>query len=218
MVANAMHDPVRSAHAMVFEDAWRDLASQCHDTIAPEAAYQAWLAHFAIRRLTPVQVVREVDFGARYLGEAAGSPQTARKPHGGSPAVAGTDCEPASPCSTGSSPLPDGTVNPRSGLGRLGDFSVITELKVSATQIEGLDYGEVVRDFRKLSVILAAAERDYPDHRLPAAYVGVFANARRPRFNFDLLRHKLADARLRPEVHMAAFETQSGEVTFESGW
>src|SRR5690349_18992334 len=71
LVATPMHDPVRKAHTKVFEDAWRDLAFQCHDTIAPEAAYQAWLAHFAICRLTPVHVVREVDFGARYLGDAA---------------------------------------------------------------------------------------------------------------------------------------------------
>ena len=40
--------------------------------------------------------------------------------------------------------LPDGAPNPRSGLARLKDFSVITELKVSASQIEGLDYTEVV--------------------------------------------------------------------------
>jgi hypothetical protein len=103
--------------------------------------------------------------------------------------------------------LPDGTPNPRSGLALLRDFSVITELKVSATQIEGLDYGEVLRDFRKLSAILDAAEAQYPDRPLPAAYVGVFANRVRPRFNFDLLANKIREAGVRPDVKLLQFET-----------
>jgi hypothetical protein len=37
------------------------------------------------------------------------------------------------------------------------DFSVITEQRVSATQIGDLGYTEVVRDFEKLSAILDAA-------------------------------------------------------------
>ena len=105
---------------------------------------------------------------------------------------------------------------PRSGLGRLADFSVITELKVSATQKEGLDYGEVIRDFRKLSVILDAAEEAHAGSPLPAAYVGVFANAAKPRFNFGLLRRKLRDADLRPDVLLAAFDSATGDVSFES--
>ncbi len=80
----------------------------------------------------------------------------------------------------------DGQPDPRSGLGRLKDFSVITELKVSATQIEGPDYTEVVRDFEKLSAILSAAE--HPDAPLPRAYVGIFNNRVKPRFNFAHLQ------------------------------
>lgn len=61
-------DAVRSAHAQIFEDAWRTMSESCWDTIAPEATYQAWLAHFAIQELGLLHVVREVDFGARHLG------------------------------------------------------------------------------------------------------------------------------------------------------
>jgi hypothetical protein len=90
----------------------------------------------------------------------------------------------------------------------LADFSVITELKVSATQIEGLDYGEVLRDFRKLSAILDAAEQQYPGHPLPAAYGGVVANRERPRFNFELLETKIRHNGIRPDVHLLKFPTE----------
>jgi hypothetical protein len=73
--------------------------------------------------------------------------------------------------------------------------------------MEGLDYGEVLRDFRKLSAILDVAEAQYPDQPLPAAYVGVFANRVRPRFNFDLLASKVHEASIRPDVKLLHFET-----------
>ena len=200
-------DPVRSAHAAVFEAAWDDFIHACATTVAPEATYQAWLAHFVIERLDLLRVVREVDFGARHLGPAAAQHFTGhnlmvdllilREPVVNLPRRA----------ALAQSTLPDGTPNPRSGLARLADFYVITELKVSATQMEGLDYGEVLRDFRKLSAILDAAEAQYPDRALPAAYVGVFANRVRPRFNFDLLATKIHDAMIRPDVKLLQFET-----------
>jgi len=174
---------------------------------APEATYQAWLAHFVIERLDLLRVVRGVDFGARHLGPVAVQHFTGhnlmvdllilREPVVNLPRRA----------ALARKNLPDGTQNPRSGLARLADFSVITELKVSATQIEGLDYGEVLRDFRKLSAILDAAEAQYPDQPLPAAYVGVFGNRVRPRFNFDLLANKIHAAGVRPDVKLLQFET-----------
>lgn len=182
----------RHPHARAFESAWHDFTAACADTVAPEATYQAWLAHFTIRRVSLLQVVREVDFGARHLGE------TARTRFRGNNLMVDLLIlrEPVvhlpRRAALAQRDLPDGEPNPRSGLARLRDFSVITELKVSATQIEGLDYTEVVRDFEKLSAILDAAQGQYPDERLPAAYVGVFNNRVRPRFNFD---HLAADWR-----------------------
>ena len=102
--------------------------------------------------------------------------------------------------------LPDGQPNPKSGLARLKDFSVITELKVSATQLEGLDYTEVVRDFEKLSAILDAAEQQYPANPLPAAYVGVFNNRVEPRFNFEHLQKRLDAVEIRPDVRLLTFD------------
>lgn len=156
-----------------------------------------------------LHVVREVDFGVRHMGEAA----AAR--FGGSNLMADLLIlrEPvvALPrrAALAVKELPDGKPNPRSGLARLRDFTVITGLKVSATQTEGLDYGEVVRDFEKLSAILNAAESQYPTHPLPLAYVGVFNNRRKPRFNFDHLARRLAEVDIRPDVTMVTFDISS---------
>lgn len=195
-------DTLRSAHAQAFEDAWRTLSESCSDTIAPEATYQAWLAHFVIERLDLLRVVREVDFGARHLGGAAqehfrGSNLMVdvlvlREPIVNLPRRA----------ALGQKELPGGLPNPRSGLARLKDFSVITELKVSATQMGGLDYGEVLQDFRKLSHILDAAERQYPGQPLPAAFVGVLDNHPKRRFNFALLQERVLAAGVRPDVRL----------------
>jgi len=97
--------------------------------------------------------------------------------------------------------LPDSSPNPTSGLGRLADFSVISELKVTATQIEGQDYGEVTRDFIKLSHILNVAEQTHPQRPLPAAFVGVLCNQRR-KVNFDLLQTKVDAAGARKDVRL----------------
>ncbi len=198
----AVSDPTGHAHAAAFEAAWADFAAACSDTVAPEATYQAWLAHFLMQRLGVLHVVREVDFGARHLG-----PEAARTFPGHSlmidivllrePIVAlPRRAALADPM------LPDGSPNPSSGLGRLRDFSVISELKVDSTQIEGQDYGEVVRDFVKLSRIIDAAEHTHPEHPTPSAFVGVLANHRRRPFNFDHLARKLEQAHVRPDIRL----------------
>lgn len=199
-------DDTRRSHALAFEEAWTALGRAASNTVAPEATYQARLAHLVIERLGLLHVVREVDFGARHLGL-----QAVAKFRGGNlmvdllvlrqqivnlprrAALAVPD-------------LPDGQPNPKSGLARLQDFSVITELKVSATQIEGLDYTEVVRDFEKLSAILDAAEAQYPANPLPVAYVGVFNNRAKPRFNFEHLQRRLDAVQIRPDVKLLKFE------------
>lgn len=202
-----MTSGIDAGHAAAFEAAWDEFTHACADTVAPEATYQAWLAHFLIERVGMLNVVREVDFGARHLGPSHASTfrgsnlmvdlLVLREPIVDLPRRAALAVK----------ELPDGEPNPKSGLGRVKDFSVISELKVSATQIEGLDYTEVVRDFLKLSAILDAVETQYPGTPLPAAYVGIFNNRRKPRFNFDHLAKRLADVEVRPDVRMLMFDT-----------
>ena len=54
-----------------FERAWAKFGETCFQTVAPEATYQAWFAHFLMEEFDVLQVVREVDFGARYLDQEA---------------------------------------------------------------------------------------------------------------------------------------------------
>lgn len=212
----APSDHVREQHVRAYEDAWRELAAQCHDTAAPDASYRAWLAHFLMARLTPLHVVREVDFGAwpvpptvaggrRAVGNPVVEMLTLRRPLASVPR----------PATVAVVDAPDGPANPRSGLARLADFSVITELKVTGARTSGLGYGEVVSGCHKLSAILDAAEAAYPDEPLPAAYVGVFVNVMKPVFSFDLLRRRLRETRLRPDLHLATFDLRTGDVTFD---
>jgi hypothetical protein len=208
---------MQSEHAKAFEKAWQEMARATADTIAPEATYQAWLAHFVIQRVGLLQVVREVDFGSRHLGERAATRFRGsnlmvdllilREPVVNLPRRAALAVK----------DLPDGQPNPRSGLARLKDFSVITELKVSATQIGGLDYTEVVRDFEKLSAILNAAEAQYPENPLPSAYVGVLNNRSKPRFNFEYLQERLDAADIRPDVKPLTYDvSETGSCHIQS--
>jgi hypothetical protein len=55
----------------------------------------------------------------------------------------------------------------------------------------------------------------YPDQPLPAAYVGIFVNVTKPVFSFDLLRRRLREAHVRPDLQLAAFDLPTGEVSFD---
>ena len=63
------------------------------------------------------------------------------------------------------------------GLERLRHMAVISELKVTATQGEGQDHGEVARDAYKLSMLLDEMRRTgVPEDELPLAYLCVLDN------------------------------------------
>src|SRR4051794_533918 len=57
--------------AATYVEVWHEFTAACAQTVAPEATYQAWLAHFAINRYGLLRVVPEVDFGSRHLGQDA---------------------------------------------------------------------------------------------------------------------------------------------------
>jgi hypothetical protein len=83
----------------------------------------------------------------------------------------------------------------RSGIERIADFSVISELKVASTQAGVLDYSDVCRDFLKLSMLLVAAARREL-RPLPHAYVCVLANHSKRPFNWGYLAQATARLRL----------------------
>lgn len=187
-----------------FERAWSDFAESTAQTVAPEATYQAWLAHHVIGQFGILRVVREVDFGTRYFGD--------HRHHFSGPNVfidvavlrePNVDLPRRSWLASRNDEFDE--LSPRSGLARLGSFSVISELKVSSSQGDGLDYAEVVKDFQKLSAILDRAETLFPANELPAAYVGILDNHPKKRFNFDLLADKVHAAGIREDVRLLAW-------------
>jgi hypothetical protein len=186
-----------------FLAAWYGFAAQCSNTVAPEATYQAWFAHFLIEQFALLSVVREVDFGARHLivgDQALFDGQNLRLdvcvlrrpivylPHRSA----------LGPRST-----PEGN-SARSGLGRLPDLAVISELKVASTVTHRLPYSAIVRDAKKLQAILNAgrqleANRNKP---MPEAYLCVLDNHPTWRLNHSLLDRRLAQAGPLDDVHV----------------
>ncbi len=120
------------AHPEAFETAWHEFTQTCADTVAPEATYQAWLAHFVIQKVDLLHVVREVDFGARHLGPEART----RFPRSNLMVDLLVLRQPVVnlPRRTvlGGKNLPDGQPNPRSGLGRVGNPGHRVQMRVAA--------------------------------------------------------------------------------------
>ena len=210
-----------SADLVAFKAAWQAFGSACYDTVAPEATYQAWLAHFVIERTELLRVVREVDFGARHLLDAEKERfrghnlmvdiTVLREPLVSLPRRAALRL----------GTIPDGTPDPESGLQRLADFSIISELKIASSQIGGLNPTGVLRDVRKLAALLDAAEHHYPGKRLPRAFACVLDNHPTRRVNVDRLHAQVAARGTRPDVQLLVYtrdkksghESQSGPST-----
>lgn len=204
-----MTDETRDKHARAFRIAWAEFAATCSDTVAPEATYQTWLAHLLMQRIGLLHVVREVDFGARHLGD--GVAQRLRRQHLMLDVVALrqpiVDLPRRSALTDPT--LPEGAPNPRSGLARLQDFSIVCELKVSSTQVEGHDCSEVVYDFVKLSAILTAAESDYPGNPMPAAFVAILGNHRTRPFNVPHLIRRLGEEEVSPDIELVFADSRT---------
>lgn len=180
--------------------AWNDFATACTGVVAPEATFQAWLAYFMIGEFGLDRVAREPDFGTSTLT----SPwRNHFKGHSVNVDLVVTR--------TPGIYLPRrAQLTDRSGVSRLGDLAVISELKVASTTMRGLTHTEVARDFWKLSMLLEAAE----DRGLevPLAYVCVLNNhAQHPydlkHLNEIVLAAEEAHPRVIPLVHTAVAPT-----------
>lgn len=164
--------------ARKFEAAWDVFAATCAQFIAPEPTYQAWFAHYVISQFGIDRVAREPmvkkaaftesAWKAKVLGDhvrldvVVMSRPGVHLPHYASSIDRATD----------------GT-----GLQRLWDMAVISELKVTATQGGGQSHTEVARDAYKLSMLLDELERSVPGRPLPLAYLCVLDNHPRKLYN-----------------------------------
>src|SRR5262245_47939397 len=133
-----------------FRAAWQVFSLTCRETIASEATYQAWFAHYLISQFGIDRVAREPSFDHRRFtsplqqrfrgNELKLDVVVARSPGLEIPQWVHRGCR-----EVGGSCL-------------LNELSVISELKVASTQGEGLDYTEICRDLWKLSMLLTECE------------------------------------------------------------
>ena len=167
--------------AAKFEAAWDVFARTCSRAVAPEATFQAWFAHYLISQFGIDRVVREINF--KHLRDTSSW----------KPLVPGGEVKlDAVVLRAPGVDLPHYAHRggDRDGMHTLGDLAVISELKVSSTQGEGLSHGEVAQDVYKLSLLLKQAE----DRQLtpPLAYLGILDNHPRKTYRLTTLEARLA--------------------------
>ena len=165
--------------AAKFTAAWEVFARTCSAAVAPEATFQAWFAHYLISQFGIDRVAREVDFGVHHV-----------EPHWRERFTGHSVMVDVVVTRTPGINLPRRAFvdDDKTGTRRLADLAVISELKVASTQGEGLDYTEVCKDYWKLSMLLAEADRHGCD--VPLAYVCILDNAQR-RFRRSHLDRRL---------------------------
>lgn len=162
-----------------FVAAWEVFAATCAQFIAPEPTYQAWFAHYLISQFGIDRVAREPMVKKEHFTETPWKSKVTgnhvrldvvvmRRPGIHLPHYASRIDR-----------ATDGT-----GLVRLREMAVISELKVTATQGEGQDHTEVARDAYKLSMLLhELTHSGVPDDELPLAFYCVLDNHPTKRYN-----------------------------------
>lgn len=166
---------------------------------AQEASYQAWFAHYVISQFGIDRVAREAIVHIRHLPRDAW-----RDLLGGTEArldivVSRATGVRAIHYANRHYKAADGT-----GLSALSDLAVISELKVSFTQTEGLGHSEVVQDAAELAFLLQEHRRANPDAPQPLAYLCVLDNHPKRAYRFDVLRQRMADMNIPDTVRLLA--------------
>ncbi|MCW4465473.1 hypothetical protein OK351_08155 [Glutamicibacter sp. MNS18] len=164
-----------------FKAAWNVFAMTCGMFMAPEPSYQAWFAHYLISQYGIDRIAREPVIHIRPLPE---SPFKAR--------FTGSELRPDVVVTKAPGIMMPHYANrlakadDETGIGLLGHLSVISELKVAATQTGGLDFKAVCKDIDKLRFLLDAHRTIYPRASSPVAYLCILDNhPRRKKFRFE---------------------------------
>lgn len=179
-----------------FRAAWDVFSATCARFLAPEPTYQAWFAHYLISQFGIDRVAREpmvkkqhftdTPWKAKVVGDHIRlDAVVTREPGVHLPHYANRWDRSS-----------DGT-----GLERLRTMAVISELKVTATQGEGQDHGEVARDAYKLSMLLDEMRRSgVPEAELPLAYLCLLDNHPKKVYSQTHLERRFANLPHDPRV------------------
>lgn len=175
-----------------FEAAWEVFAATCAQFLAPEPTYQAWFAHYLISQFGIDRVAREPMVKKEHFADTAWKARVEGNHVRLDVVVMKTPGIHLPHYANRLDVAPDGT-----GLFRLRQMAVISELKVTATQGEGQIHREVARDAYKLSMLLDELEtRGARADELPLAYLCILDNHPFKRYgrasldrHFDALPH-----------------------------
>lgn len=179
-----------------FRAAWDVFSATCSRFLAPEPTYQAWFAHYLISQFGIDRVAREPMVKKEHFTETPWKTKVVGN-HIRLDAVVTRDPGVHLPHYANRwDRSGDGT-----GLERLRHMAVISELKVTATQGDGQDHGEVARDAYKLSMLLDEMRRTgVPDDELPLAYLCVLDNHPRKVYAQQHLERRFAALPHDPQV------------------
>lgn len=181
-----------------FVGAWEVFTATCAQFIAPEQTYQAWFAHYLISQFGIDRVAREpiIKFSgfadtpwkqAFRGGEVRLDAVVMKRPGVHLPHYANRFDRAAD----------------SSGLMRVREMAVISELKVSATQGGGLGHREVAQDAYKLSMLISELEGiGVPAEELPIAFVCVLDNHPTKPYGWSFLDRYFERTPLHPRVRI----------------
>lgn len=151
-----------------FRAAWSVFSQTCSEFWAPEASYQAWFAHYLISQFGIDRVAREPIIKFANFSDT----EYKRELRGGEVKLdAVVTLQPGITMphyANGLARSADG-----SSLSLLSELAVISELKVAATQADGIIYRKVAKDVYKLSMLLEEVPQE---EERPLAFVCILDN------------------------------------------
>jgi hypothetical protein len=188
-----------------FRGAWGVFAATFGAYLAQEPSFQMWFGHYVISQFGIDRVAREPIVHTKPFPPGSWRARLGVQEARLDLVVSRAPCIRAVHYANRHYKSADGT-----GLSALTDLAVISELKVAATQWEGLGHAEVVLDAVKLTVSLREFERVHPHVAPPLAYLCVLDNHPKRTYKTEVLEERLhAD----PEVERSRFELLVAEAS-----
>lgn len=195
-----------------FVAAWNVFAATCAQFMAPEPTYQAWFAHYLISQFGIDRVAREPIVKKENFSDTPWKEQLQGSHVRLDVVVMRTPGIHLPHYANRLDVAPDG-----SGLLRLREMAVISELKVTATQGEGQIHKEVARDAYKLSMLLDELERvGTPADALPLAYLCILDNHPSKTYGRSYLEEHFR--RLAPDPRVAILFADEVRVPVDPNW
>lgn len=195
-----------------FVAAWNVFAATCAQHLAPEPTYQAWFAHYLISQFGIDRVAREPMVKKEHFAHTPWKAQVEGNHVRLDVVVMRTPGVHLPHYANRLDVAPDGT-----GLLRLRQMAVISELKVTATQGEGQIHKEVARDAYKLSMLLDELETlGTPAGDLPLAYLCILDNHPFKTYNRTSLEQHFQ--RLAPDHRVTILLADQVRVPIDPKW